>query len=180
MPNDPKRNNGGGSGTLNTPDQKVSRLHLASAVGAILARLDDVRDGVRDAILSSEQESDYDQAWAVANLGGDCQTISMPRTIIHAEIQLMVCGGAGYLFSGQVPFAVAQQQAMGGNTAFGGNGTGGNGPYLGHAFNNKFTWRDMLDGSGLLTLCVPAAVPTLSMVQVRNLDTSQGRQSVNA
>lgn len=158
-----------------TDDRDSERVHIGgfgAAVGAILAKLEDLRVDFRDAILNSEQEPDFDQTFSGAVAANDGSvTINLPRTITHIEFdfQVLLSGSTTpvYLFDGTPGSAymsavAAQIDGVGGAIAC--------------ATNSDFKGRDYLSGTGVLTIYNPTAEQASFNLRIRNLDRTQGRQ----
>lgn len=155
----------------------ATRDHAADvtvASGAILQRLDTIAGLLRDQLLDSEQEPDYDQSFVIVGnpAAAAAGKISLPRTIRHAEIAFQAqvapvvpCA----LFDGN-PTAADCASQFATNT-----GTVSGSSAIAASIGSTVTVRDYLTGSGILTVFFSAATVGACIVRVRSLDALQMR-----
>jgi hypothetical protein len=145
---------------------------LDPADRALLTRMDSIEMLLRDLLLDSEQESDFDQTFIVGGLlaAAVAIPIGLPRTLRHVEMTLsatssvQVAALPGSLTTAQAAAQHSQTNASGGQSN----------AYL-VSGGGAVTSRDYLDQSGWITIYFAAAITGYANLRIRQLDATQAR-----
>lgn len=144
------------------------------AAGAIVAQLDHIEQLLRDILLNSEQESDFDQTFVV---GGNMTAptavnFQLPRSIHHVEVTLSATASTEVaLLDGQL--STTQASAQHGHSA----AVTGNSNAICTTGGGTVTARDYLGQGGWMTAYFAAANPgsVYANIRIRSLDETQAR-----
>jgi hypothetical protein len=133
--------------------------------------MDSIEMLLRDLLLDSEQESDFDQTFIVGGLlaAAVAIPIGLPRTLRHVEMTLSATANVqvavlpGSLTTAQAAAQHSQTNAGGQSNAIVTSGGG------------TVTARDYLDQSGWVTIYFTAAITGYANLRIRQLDATQAR-----